>query len=66
MARNENQASNRDYTRSMKTKRAVDSSTALIAKEEKEAPYFGKYTIDTIALLDGDPTTALRNAYDSS
>jgi hypothetical protein len=44
-------------------KRAAEGSTALVAKEEKEAPYDYKDTIDEVQLLDGKATTTLRKGY---
>jgi hypothetical protein len=47
----------------MKAKRAVVWSTALVAKEEKEAPYCLKDTIIQALLLDDYTTNTLRKGY---
>lgn len=46
-----------------KAKRAVEWSTALVAKEEKEAPYASNNSTDLGQKLDGSSTTNLRNTY---
>jgi hypothetical protein len=49
-----------------KAKRAVEWSTALVAKEEKEAPYDCYDITDLGQKLDGSSTNNLRNTYAGS
>jgi hypothetical protein len=49
-----------------KAKRAVEWSTALVAKEEKEAPYECNNITDLGQKLDGSSTNNLRNTYAGS